>query len=37
MNVILIFLPVQPRTGVGSKLSDSLILEVVNGTVISVL
>jgi hypothetical protein len=35
--MILIFLPVLPRTGVGSELSDSVILEVINGTVFSVL
>lgn len=35
--MILIFPPVQPRTGVGSELSDSVILEVINGTVFSVL
>ena len=37
MNLVLIFLPVQPGTGVGNELSDSVILEVINGTVFSVL
>ena len=35
--MILMFLPVQPRTGVDIELSDSVILEVINGTVFSVL
>ena len=35
--MILIFPPVQPRTGVGSELSDSVILELINGTALSVL
>jgi len=35
--IILIVPPVQPRTGVGSELSDSVILEVINSTVLSVL
>jgi hypothetical protein len=35
--MILIFIPVQPRTGVASELSDSVILEVISDTVFSVL
>jgi hypothetical protein len=35
--MILIFLPVQPRTSVHSELPDSVILEGINGAVFSVL
>jgi hypothetical protein len=35
--MILIFVPHQPRTGIGSELLDSVTLETINGTVFSVL